>query len=368
MGSGLDGVVAATTRLSAVDGARGKLTIAGFPVEVIAPRARFEDVLFLLWEDRLPLAEERAQLARALGAARRLSPEQLALIDRVVSAGSAPMDALRFLAGTIDLDGSAVGDRAQAIRLVGGIGALVATLGARRAGRSARTADPAAWHAADLLAMLEGAPPSAARARALDTWLVTVSDHGLNASTFAARVVISTGSGLTDAVVAAIGALKGPLHGGAPGPALALVREIGAIERAPAAIAAKLAAGERLMGFGHRIYRTRDPRAEVLDAACRALHAAGEGDPALFALARGVEDEACRQLALHRPARALRTNVEFYTALLLDSLRIPTELFTPLFAAGRAAGWTAHALEQQAEGRLIRPSSEYIGAHDRQWP
>jgi len=368
MASGLEGVVAARTRISDVEGAAGRLTIAGYPVEGLAPRATFEEALFLLWSDRLPTPIERDELARDLGRARILDSAVRALIDRVLSAGSSPMDALRIAACTLDVGQAALSDREMAVRLVGGVGALAATIGARFEGRPARPADPRASHAWDLLAILRGEAPSAAAARALDTYLVTVCDHGLNASTFAARVVISTGSGLTDAVVAAIGALKGPLHGGAPGPALALVREVETADRAAEVIRGHLARGERLMGFGHRVYRVRDPRAEVLDAACRALHAAGEGDPALASLARVVEAEACRQLAAHRPGRVLKTNVEFYTALLLDSLRVPPAVFTTLFAAARAAGWTAHALEQRAEGRLIRPSSEYIGGRDRAWP
>ncbi len=366
--NGLEGVVAARTRLSDVQGSDGRLTIAGFPVEVLAPRATFEEALFLLWEDRLPNADETIRLSRALGSERRLDPVQLELVDRAIEAGSAPMDALRIAAGTLDLGRVGLDDRTMALRLVGGIGALAATIGARAAGRAARPADPDASHAADLLAILHGRLPSSASVRALDTYLVTVCEHGMNASTFAARVVTSTGSGLPDALVAAIGALKGPLHGGAPGPALELVREVGTAERAAEILRAHLARGERLMGFGHRIYRARDPRAEVLDAACRQLHAAGEGDPALSTLARVVEAEAVRQLAAHRPRRALKANGEFYTALLLDSLGIPTALFTPIFAAGRAAGWTAHALEQRVEGRLIRPSSAYVGARDRLWP
>jgi citrate synthase len=348
---GLDGVVAARTRLSEVDGERGRLTIAGFPVEVLAPRATFEDAAFLLWNDRLPTAAERAATRAALAAARVLDPVQRTWIERLVGGGTAPMDVLRIVAGTL-----------------GAPHVIAAAIGACRAGRPIGEPDPGASHAADLLRLLRGVPPTPAAVRALDTWLVTVCDHGLNASTFAARVVISTGSGLTDAVVAAIGALKGPLHGGAPGPALQLVRAIARADRAPEMLAAELAAGRRLMGFGHRIYRVRDPRAEVLDGACRALHAAGEGDPALAALARAVEAEALRLLAAHKPGRPLRTNVEFYTALLLDSLGIPDELFTAFFAAARSAGWTAHAIEQRREGRLIRPSSEYVGAHDRAWP
>ena len=220
---------------------------------------------------------------------------------------------------------------------------------------------------ASLLWLLEGEEPAPERVRALDTYLVTVSDHGLNASTFAARVVVSTRSDLVSAVTAAVGALKGPLHGGAPGPALDTVFEIGTAERAEPVLRAKLERGERLMGFGHRVYRVRDPRADVLGAAAERFYGAG-GDSELYALARHVEATALRLLRERKPDRRLDTNVEFYTALLLHGLGLPRELFTPVFAVGRVAGWTAHCLEQLREGRLIRPQAEYVGPRGRRWP
>ena len=202
--------------------------------------------------------------------------------------------------------------------------------------------------------------------RGLETYLNTVIDHGLNASTFTARVIIATRSDMVSAITGAIGALKGPLHGGAPGPALDMVFAIGTAERAEPYLRAKLAAGERLMGFGHRIYKVRDPCAEVLAAAARELYTA-DGDLALYGLATAVEETAVRLLAETKPGRGLQTNVEFYTALLLHGLGLPTELFSPTFAVGRVAGWIGHAWEQLATGRLIRPASEYVGATGRSW-
>ena len=193
-----------------------------------------------------------------------------------------------------------------------------------------------------------------------------MTDHGLNASTFTARVIVSTQSDLISAITGAVGALKGPLHGGAPGPALDMVFEIGTPERAEAVLREKLDRGERLMGFGHRVYRVRDPRADVLAAAAERFYHHG-GDRGLYDLARSVEATALRLLHERKPDRRLDTNVEFYTALLLHGLGLPTELFTPTFAVGRVAGWTAHALEQLATGRLIRPQSEYVGERDRRW-
>ena len=195
--------------------------------------------------------------------------------------------------------------------------------------------------------------------------LVTVADHGLNASTFAARVVASTQAGLTSSVLAALSALKGPLHGGAPGPVLDMLDGIGVPDNADAWLGAALDGGERLMGFGHRVYRVRDPRADALKGAVRMLAASGAIDPARLALAEAVEEAALKQLRLRKPGRALDTNVEFYTALLLEALGFPREAFTAVFAMWRVAGWVAHAKEQALNGRLIRPMSVYVGPRPR---
>jgi citrate synthase len=215
-------------------------------------------------------------------------------------------------------------------------------------------------HAAHYLHQIFGREPSAERARGLETYLNTVCDHGLNASTFAARVIVSTRADVISAITGAVGALKGPLHGGAPGPALDMVFEIGTPDRAEAVIRAKLDRGERLMGFGHRIYRVRDPRADVLGQAAERFFSSGV-DRSVYDLARQVEATALRLLRDHKPDRRLDTNVEFYTALLLHGLGLATDLFTPTFAVGRVLGWSAHCLEQLREGRLIRPQSAYIG-------
>jgi citrate synthase len=214
--------------------------------------------------------------------------------------------------------------------------------------------------------MLSGDLPEAERVRALETYLNTVVDHGLNASTFTARVITSTGSDLVSAVVGALGALKGPLHGGAPGPALDMVFEIGDASRAEAVLRNKIESGERLMGFGHRIYRVRDPRADVLAAAAERMYTRG-GDMSLYRLARDVEATAVRLLEEYKPGRHLQTNVEFYTALLLHGIGLEVPLFTPTFAISRASGWIAHAFEQREANRIIRPQSEYTGPRGRQW-
>ncbi|MFN2252912.1 MAG: citrate/2-methylcitrate synthase, partial [Candidatus Promineifilaceae bacterium] len=225
-------------------------------------------------------------------------------------------------------------------------------------------------HAANYLYMLSGERPTDVQTRALETYLNTVSDHGLNASTFTARTIISTGSDLVSAVVGAIGALKGPAHGGAPGPALDMVFEIGDVQNARPYMLARLENGERLMGFGHRVYKVRDPRAEVLSAAAEELYTSGsalQGDIDLYNRAKEVERVAVELLAEIKPGRNLQTNVEFYTALLLHGLGLHNDLFTPTFAIGRVAGWIGHCLEQQRSGRLIRPGSRYIGSPAGAW-
>ncbi|HEY0512073.1 MAG TPA: citrate synthase/methylcitrate synthase [Thermoanaerobaculia bacterium] len=364
---GLEGVVAATTRLSSVDGAAGVLLLAGFPVEEIAPRATFEEMVWLLWHGGLPTAEELEGFRRRLAGRRHLPPAALDLLRAAARRRVPPMDALRMAAGALSLaEGAGADPREDAALLVAAFPTIVAAYQRLLRGEEPLEPREDLGHAANFLYLLTGEEPAPERARGLETYLNTVSDHGLNASTFTARVIVSTQSDLISAVTGAVGALKGPLHGGAPGPALDMVFEIGTAERAEAVLREKLDRGERLMGFGHRVYRVRDPRADVLAAAAERFYRHG-GDEGLYALARSVEATALRLLRERKPDRPLDTNVEFYTALLLHGLGFPTGLFTPIFAVGRVAGWTAHALEQLATGRLIRPQSEYVGERDRRW-
>jgi citrate synthase len=363
--SGLDGVAAAETRLSAVNGEAGELIIAGFPVEELAGRATFEEVVYLLWHDTLPDAAQLAAFREELGAQRPLPRSALELVRAAAAERVPAMDALRMAAGTVSL-GTAAKDGTEALALVARLPTIVAAYWRLLGGDESVAPDPGLGHAANYLYMLTGEEPGAEAVRALETYLNTVADHGMNASTFAARVIVSTRSDVVSAVVGAIGALKGPLHGGAPGPALDVVFEIGNPDRAEAVLRERLARRERLMGFGHRIYRVRDPRADVLAEAAERLYAT-EGDQELYELALEVEKTALRVLAEHRPGRTLQTNVEFYTALLLHGLGMPPELFSPTFAVSRVAGWTAHCFEQRALDRIIRPQSAYVGEKDRRW-
>jgi citrate synthase len=358
--TGLEGVVAAATRLSHVDGERGELIIGGFPVAELAEHATFEDVTWLLWHGDLPSADQRKTFAAELAAGRSLPPAAMTLLQECARLDIDPMDALRIGAGTISMVS------ADARAIVARFPTIVAAFWRMR--RKAAPIDPRPdlGHAANYLYMLTGEVPDPERVRALETYLITVVDHGLNASTFTARVITSTGSDLVSAVVGALGALKGPLHGGAPGPALDMVFEIGKASRAEEMLRKRIESGEKLMGFGHRVYKVRDPRADVLAAAAERLYARA-ADMSLYALAREVEATALRLLEEYKPGRRLQTNVEFYTALLLHGLGLEVPLFTPTFAIGRVSGWIAHAFEQRAANRIIRPQSEYIGPRNRTW-
>lgn len=316
-------------------------------------------VAYLLWYGRLPNAQELKSFSLDLVSRRRLPRATVALLREAATESAPVMDALRMAVGTLSL-GRQESPEEDARTVVAAFPAIVGGYWRLRNGQEPLEPRDDLSHAEHYLHQIFGGDIGRERARGLETYLNTVCDHGLNASTFAARVIISTHSDLVSAVTGAVGALKGPLHGGAPGPALDMVLEIGTPDRAEEVILSKLAHGERLMGFGHRVYRVRDPRADVLAAAAEKFYAT-EGDRNLYNLAREVEKTALRILAERKPDRRLDTNVEFYTALLLHGLGIPKELFTPTFAVSRVLGWTAHCLEQLRDGRLIRPQSEYVG-------
>jgi citrate synthase len=364
---GLQGVVAAETNLSSVDGRKGELIIAGFPVELLAEAATHEEVIFLLWHDRLPNRDELADFRARIAAARPIAPATVELLRAAAAEQLPVMDALRMGAATLDLKQEKdASDEAVAFSIVARLPVIVAAYWRLRQGQEPVMPRMDLGQAANFLYMLTGDAPDPAQERGLETYLNTVVDHGLNASTFAARVIVATQSDLVSAVVGALGALKGPLHGGAPGPALDMVFAIGSPENAEPYMRRLLERGERLMGFGHRVYKVRDPRAEVLSAAAEQMFRAG-GDMALYSLARQVEKTAVALLEEYKPGRRLQTNVEFYTALLLHGLGLSTELFTPTFALSRAAGWLAHCFEQQRAGRIIRPDSRYRGEMNRAW-
>lgn len=350
---GLDGIPAAETVLSHVDGAKGDLIIAGERVGDLARTSSFEGVIARLWSGGTGQPIGEAEVRAMLGAARQRAYARLP--ELLAAAGGLPIiDAMRAAIAGLRVE-PGLSDEAT---IVGALPVIAGALIQRAQGADPVAPDPALSHAADTLAMIHCRRPDAREATALDVYLVTVCDHGMNASTFAARVVASTQANLFASITAGYCALTGPLHGSAPEPVLEMLDAIGTRERIKPWIDAALKRGERLMGFGHRIYRGRDPRADVLKAAIERLAAEGTDLP----FAGEVEAYAREALRQAKPDRPLDTNVEFFTAILLDALAIPRQAFTPIFAVARAAGWTAHAREQQRGGRLLRPSSAYVGA------
>jgi citrate synthase len=357
---GLEGVVASETRLSLVDGRAGRLILASYPVEDIAPRATFEEMAYLFWNGALPGPKELKDLRANLASRRKVPAATLNLLREAATLAVPVMDVLRMAASTLSLGRNESAEE-ESLTLVAAFPGIVGTYWRLRNNLEPAEPRPDLSQAEHYLQQITGDEVEPQRASALETYLNTVCDHGFNASTFTARVIASTRSDIVSAITGAVGALKGPLHGGAPGPALDMVFEIKTPDRAEAIIRAKLERGERLMGFGHRVYRVRDPRADVLGAAAQKFYEAA-GDREIYELALAVEKTALRLLAERKRERSIQTNVEFYTALLLHGLGLPAELFTPTFAVARVLGWTAHALEQLRTGRLIRPEAEYVGA------
>ncbi len=357
MKSGLEDVVAAETVLSDVDGQAGRLTVRGRSLDELALRCPFEDCMALLWEGFFPDLPKGEALRQALGEARlAVFPHVEALDDTLMELG--PVEAMRALTARLP-DGD---DLSTALQLVAAPGVFTPAIVRAMRDRGPVRPDASLPHAVDALRMLRARMPEQEEADALDAYLVTVCDHGLNASTFAARVVASTQAGLASSVLAGLGALKGPLHGGAPGPVLDMLDAIGTAEAARGWLERAVDGGGRLMGFGHRVYRVRDPRADALKAALAHMGGThGEEAQARLDLAEAVEAAALAVLRERKPGRTLETNVEFYTALLLERLGFPREAFTCVFAMGRTLGWIAHCREQIAENRLIRPQSRYVG-------
>jgi len=366
LNQGLEGITVAETRLSDIDGEAGELVIGGYPVDELATNATYEESVYLLFHGRLPTADELDAFRADLADRREIGEEVHAVLERAASEGKPPMDALRMGAAAATL-GTDDGDpETDARRAIAVFPTVVAAYWRYRRGED--PLDPRAdlGHAANFLYMLTGEKPDEAAVRGLETYLSAVVDHGLNASTFTARTVVSTESDVVSAATAAVGTLKGPLHGGAPGPVLEMLREVHETGDPEGYVRETLDAGERLMGFGHRVYRVRDPRAAVLESAARRFYESADED-GFFAAVRSFEDVAVDALAERYPDRRLDTNVEFYTAALLSGVGVPKNLFTTTFAVSRVGGWMAHALEQLDDNRLVRPRSRYVGPSPRTW-
>jgi citrate synthase len=358
--AGLEDVVAASSAICYLDGDRGVLAYYGYDIHDLARGVSFEEVCYLLWHGRLPNRAELGDLQSQLAAARPLSEPILRLMKQLPASDS--MDMLRTLTSALGqydpeaADNSQAANYRKAVRLTAQLGSIVATYGRMQAGGGPIQPDPALGHAANFLYMLTGTRPSALSTHAFDVALVLHADHELNASTFAARVAAATLTDLYSAIVGAIGALKGPLHGGANADVMRLLIEIGPDappERIEEAIRGKLAKKIKIPGFGHRVYHTEDPRATHLRRMSKEL---GEraGNTRWFEMSQRIE-------SLVKAEKKLNPNVDFYSASTYYTLGIPIDLFTPIFAVSRISGWTAHCLEQYANNRLIRPRTDYIG-------
>jgi 2-methylcitrate synthase len=355
---GLEDVVAADSAICYIDGERGILSYRGIDIHDLADNSTFEEVCFLLWEGRLPRREELETLSRSLGAERKLPPEMLELLSSLVP-HLTPMDTVRTMVSALaetdpDVrDMSLPGNRRKALRLTGQIATIVAAHHRIREGQPLLEPDPSLPHAEDFLRMLNGAKPTAEATRAFDMALVLHADHELNASTFAARVTAATLADMHSAITSAVATLKGPLHGGANEAVIRMLLEIGSLERVDDVLHEKLARKEKIMGFGHRVYHTEDPRATHLRAMSKAL-AESSGETRWYDMSRRIEK-------IMNEEKKLNSNVDFYSASVYYMLGIPPDLFTPIFAVSRIAGWAAHVLEQYEHNRLIRPRAEYIG-------
>jgi len=358
--AGLEDVVAASSAICYLDGDRGVLAYYGYDIHDLARGVSFEEVCHLLWHGRLPNRAELGDLQSQLAAARPLSEPILRLMKQLPASDG--MDMLRTLTSALGqydpeaADNSQAANYRKAMRLTAQLGSVVATYGRMQAGGGPIQPDPALGHAANFLYMLTGTRPSALSTHAFDVALVLHADHELNASTFAARVAAATLTDLYSAIVGAIGALKGPLHGGANADVMRLLIEIGPDappERIEEAIRGKLAKKIKIPGFGHRVYHTEDPRATHLRRMSKEL---GEraGNTRWFDMSQRIEN-------LVKAEKKLNPNVDFYSASTYYTLGIPIALFTPIFAVSRISGWTAHCLEQYANNRLIRPRTDYIG-------
>ena len=356
---GLEGIVASQTAISMVDGQNGRLVYQGYVIADLAEQMSFEEVAFLLWEGRLPTRAELDALSLELAGHRALTQAANIALDALPS-DTDPMDVLRSVVSVQGVEHRLARPTVPlAIHATASFPTILAMFYRRQLGLEPIQSRSDLGHAANYLYMMNGKESSPDIVQALNTYLVLLADHGMNASTFTARVIASTESDLTSALVGAIGALKGPAHGGAPSAVIEQLEVIGAAPDAETHMRDMRKRKDKFMGFGHRVYRVYDPRAKILKEMCQRMN------PKFYALATRVEEIALRILHEEHPERPQSTNVEFYSAGVLQAIGLPKEYFTPTFAAARVAGWSAHVLEQAAHNRIIRPQSEYIGPEPR---
>lgn len=361
--NGLEGVVAASTALSDVMGDVGKLIYRGYDIHELAGNASFEEVAYLLWKGNLPTRSELDEFNRKLGENRTL-PDGVIEGLRQLPSEALPLDALRTgvsMLGALEPNTFTFEpDLDQAISVSARFPAILAAFSRLREGKEPVQGKAELNTAQNYLYQMHGEVPDEKHWKPLETYLILLADHGLNASTFTARVIASTTSDLVSAITGAIGALKGPLHGGAPSLVLDMLTEIGSAENVEPWLTNALDSGQRLMGFGHRVYKAEDPRAEILRDMAETA-----STPEFFELSKKTEERALAMLQERKPDNKLYTNVEFYSAAVLSAVGLPGDMFTPTFAVSRSVGWTAHVLEQAENNRLIRPASEFVGPIDK---
>jgi len=359
---GLEGIVAASSRICFVDGLEGRLLYQGYDIHDLAAHASFEEVAYLLWHGDLPTRAQLDALNKELTAARALPDPVLAMIQGFPK-DALPMDVLRTAVSALGMydpsshDNSQPANLRKAVRLTAQVATIVAAIDRARNGRPPVAPDTGLGHAANFLYMLWGKRPDETSTRTVDIALILHADHELNASTFSARVTAATLADMHSAVTSGIGTLKGPLHGGANEAVMGLLLKIGDPSKAVPMIKEMLGAGKKIPGFGHRVYKTEDPRATHLRKMSEEL-GRQTGQRKWFEMSRAIEQYVLDEKHLH-------CNVDFYSATCYYALGIPLDMFTPVFAVSRISGWTAHVLEQLADNRLIRPRAEYVGPRNR---
>ena len=358
---GLEGVVAATTKLSDVRGLDGELIYCGYNINELAGKATYEEVVHLLHRGKLPNSTELAALKVELAAARKLPNGVIELIKQLPNDAS-PMRAIRTVVSALacyeppEAQDSLEDQATRAIKLIAQVPVITAYFHLARQGKPLPESDPNLGEAANFLYLVDGEKPSEAKEKTIDMCYILHADHGMNASTFSARVTIATLSGMYSAITSAIGTLKGPLHGGANEGVIKMLQEIGSVEKVDEFVADCIKNKKKIMGIGHRVYKVLDPRAPHLQAMAKKL--SGElGETKWLDMSERIREIMVSEKNLY-------PNVDFYSATVYYSLGIPTDLFTPIFAIARTSGWTAHVLEQLADNRLIRPKSLYDGPDD----
>lgn len=352
---GLEGVIFTETKISKIDGAKGILVYRGYDATELAALP-FERVAYLLLFGDLPDTSQLSDFSKQLRSNRTI-PDRVVDFLKSAPTDADPLSVLRTATSMIGMySRDPTSEKDAGISLTAKFPTMIAYYNRVRNNLALIEPEEDLSHAENYLHMISGKVPSNENVAALNSYLTLLADHGMNASTFSCRVTISTLSDMYSAIVAAIGTLKGPLHGGAPSQVWDMLKEIGNRSKSKPWLEERIESGGRIMGFGHRVYRTQDPRSRVLKQIAKRI-----ADPSIFELASEVEEDARSLLQAKHPERPLDTNVEFYSSLVLDAIGIPTDMFTPTFACGRVVGWTANALEQLSDNRLVRPTSEYVG-------